>query len=44
MEDNSNSTDTGTAMQAYTPVDDGWNSPIDDDGSRPSDPGYAAAL
>jgi hypothetical protein len=32
-EHNSNSTDTGTAMQAYTPVDDGWNSPIDDDTS-----------
>jgi hypothetical protein len=28
-EDNSNS----TALQAYTPVDDGWNSPIDDDTS-----------
>ena len=32
-EDNSNRADTGTAMQAYTPVDDGWNSPIDDDTS-----------
>jgi hypothetical protein len=33
MEENSNSTDTGTAIQAYTPVHDGWNSPIDDDTS-----------
>jgi hypothetical protein len=23
--------DTGTAVQAYTPADDGWNSPIEDD-------------
>ena len=44
MVDNLNNTDTGTAMQAHTPVDDGWNSPIDDDGGRSSDPGYAAAL
>ena len=33
MSDNSNNADTGTAMQAHTPVDDGWNSPIDDDGA-----------
>ena len=32
MVDNSNNTDTGTAMQAHKPVDDGWNSPIEDDG------------
>ena len=31
MADNLNDTDTGTAMKAYTLVDDGWNSPIDDD-------------
>ena len=33
MEHNSNNADSGTAVQAYTPVDDGWNSPIDDDNS-----------
>jgi hypothetical protein len=33
MVDNVNNADTGTAMQTYTPVDDGWNSPIDDDGA-----------
>lgn len=31
MKENSNDTETGAAMQAYTPVDNGWNSPIDDD-------------
>jgi hypothetical protein len=31
MEDNPNKANTGTAMQAHTPVNDGWNSPIDDD-------------
>ena len=31
MEDNPKKANTGIAMQAYTPVDDGWNSPIDDD-------------
>jgi hypothetical protein len=29
----SNSTDSGTAIQPYTPDDDGWNSSIDDDTS-----------
>ena len=33
MVDNLNNTDTGTAMQAHKPVDDGWNSPIDDEGA-----------
>ena len=32
MVDNVKKANTGTAMQAYTPVDDGWNSPVDDDG------------
>ena len=27
MADNVNNADTSTAMQAYTPVDDSWNSP-----------------
>ena len=31
MADNVNNADTSTAMQAYTPVDDSWNSPIDDE-------------
>lgn len=33
MVDNLNNTDTGTAIQAHKPVDDGWNSPIDSDTS-----------
>jgi hypothetical protein len=33
MQENTKSTESGTAVQAYTPVDDGWNSPIDDDGA-----------
>jgi hypothetical protein len=33
MVDNVNNADAGTAMQAYTPVDEGWNSPVDDDGA-----------
>jgi len=33
MVDNLNNTDTGTAMQAHKPVDDGWNSPIEDEGA-----------
>jgi hypothetical protein len=33
MADNLNNTDTGTAVQAYTPGDGGWNSPVDDDTS-----------
>lgn len=33
MQENSHYADTGTALQAYTSVDDGWNSPIDDDTS-----------
>ncbi|CUU15689.1 hypothetical protein ACT4MK_32070 [Bradyrhizobium barranii] len=33
MADNVNNADAGTAMQAYTLVDDGWNSPIDDEGA-----------
>jgi hypothetical protein len=32
MKEISNDTETGAAMQAYAPADDGWNSPIDDDG------------
>src|SRR4051794_34283717 len=31
MEDNPNKANTGTAMQAYTPANDGGNSPVVDD-------------
>jgi hypothetical protein len=34
MPDNSNSADTGTAMQTYTPNNDGWNDPIDPESGR----------
>jgi hypothetical protein len=33
MRENSNNTETGTEMQACTPIDDGWNSPVEDEGA-----------